>query len=399
MNIVSVFQNGLHKLRGIKLDKHADLSNSRQLPSPQQVLDSRNKVLDIRSRDCSNLDLSGYDATTITFDNNTIFPSDPAKLPQDFAPAQIMEIYKNPGLNVRQLHKGGIDGHGVSIAIIDQELSPHTEYNENIVHYEKFLPMQRLISSNRGTMHGAAVASIAVGKNVGVAPKSKLYYFATTLTDGKFKDDPKQSRTSKYYTAALDKIIKINKMLPDSDKIVVVSISASPHFSRDPEIWDAALQRARDAGIFVTTTAIRDEYGLEDNGLNRDIYDDSDNPDSYSKSVWWPDNEPVETQQKTLAFPMDHRSTASPTGGTDYVHYASGGWSWMKPYEAAMFALAKQVDRSITPEQFFEIGLQTGTYSEKARAVIINPPALISTIRDRVNARQQIAQINAQHSI
>lgn len=64
-----------------------------------------------------------------------------------------------------------------------------------------------------------------------------------------------------------------------------------------------------------------------------------------------------------------------------------GGWSWMKPFEAGLYALAKQTDRTITPEQFFEIGLQTGTYSKKAEAVIANPVALIEEVKERKRIR------------
>ena len=65
-----------------------------------------------------------------------------------------MEIHKNPGLNVRLLHEHGIDGTGISMAIIDQTLSPHNEYNDNLVYYEEFLAHK----SYEGEMHSSAVS-------------------------------------------------------------------------------------------------------------------------------------------------------------------------------------------------------------------------------------------------
>ena len=55
-----------------------------------------------------------------------------------FNPDSIMEIGKNPGLNVRKLHKAGITGKGVGIAIIDQNLLvDHCEYKDQLRMYEE----------------------------------------------------------------------------------------------------------------------------------------------------------------------------------------------------------------------------------------------------------------------
>ncbi len=334
--------------------------------------------LDARSVDCSDKDLSAYTAEQITFDNNTAFPTDVSKWPVNFNPYDVMQKHTNPGLGIRKLHEIGIDGRGISMAIIDQPLSPHNEYNDNLVHYEEFLFTQ----GQTGSMHGAAVSSIAVGKTVGVAPKAKLYYFAADLTDGLFQDDETNKRTSKYYAAALDRVIEINKTLSDNERIVVVSISASPVWSRDPEIWNASLERAKQAGIFVTTTALEQEYGFYDNGVYRFVSSDPDSFDSYRQTNWQQGRDiPTDVQKMTLCFPMDHRTTASPDWNTGYVHYADGGFSWMKPFEAGMYVLAKQVKPDITPQEFFDIGLTTGVYSDVTKCVLVNPVGLIINLQ------------------
>lgn len=343
--------------------------------------------LDIRSVDCSNKDLSVYDFAKISFDYGTIFPEDLNKMPANFDAGLIFDKNKNPGLNVRKLHEMGIDGSGVSMAIIDQKLSPHWEYNDNLVWYQEEFNEEHM--NDQGSMHGAAVASIAVGKMVGVAPKAKLYYFASDLADGiepdkrpETEEEEKNLRTSRYYARVLYDIIDMNRDLPEDEKIVVVSVSAAPAWSKDPDIWKRALEKAKKAGIFVTTTSIREEYGLTDNGVNRDVYGDPDNPESYSQTYWQADYKPsIEVQKKTLCFPMDHRTTAAPNGYEDYVHYANGGMSWAKPFEAGVYVLAKQVKRDITPEEFFKVGLETGTYSERAKCVLVNPVALIEALR------------------
>ena len=53
----------------------------------------------------------------------------------------------------------------------------------------------------------------------------------------------------------------------------------------------------------------------------------------------------------------------------------------MKPYEAGLYVLAKQVKKDVTPEEFFKVGLETGTYSERAKCVLVNPVALIEALK------------------
>ena len=303
----------------------------------------------------------------------------------------IMEKHKNPGLNVRKLHEMGIDGSGVSMAIIDTKLAPHWEYNDNLTWYEEILSDEHNLKAGpEGEMHGSAVSSIAVGKTVGVAPKAKLYYFAadmidySSITDDKplTKEEREKLRTSQYYTSALREILDINRHLPDNEKIVVVSVSASPSWSRDPEIWEKALEKAKQAGIFVTTTGLKQEYGLRDNGVYRFASQEPDNFESYRQTNWQTGKElPIDVQKNTLCFPMDHRTTAAPNGINDYAHYASGGWSWMKPFEAGVYVLAKQVKPDITPEEFFKVGLETGYYSETAKCILVNPVELIQKLK------------------
>ncbi len=65
---------------------------------------------------------------------------------------------------------------GLVVLLVD-----HQEYRDRIRLYEE-------INIDKGTpaqMHGAAVASIAVGKTVGVAPEADLYYIAKFNTDFK----------------------------------------------------------------------------------------------------------------------------------------------------------------------------------------------------------------------
>jgi subtilisin family serine protease len=88
--------------------------------------------VDIRSTDLTSFDLSnrGYDLLNSCFDSKTKWPK---KLPAEFDPEKVLNDNKNPGLNINKLHKEGITGKGVNIAIIDYALLvDHKEFGDRV---------------------------------------------------------------------------------------------------------------------------------------------------------------------------------------------------------------------------------------------------------------------------
>lgn len=200
---------------------------------------------DLRSRDVTRIDLSNELDYLLTadFDDDTKWPS---SVPKEYDIEKIKEYGMDPGLGIRKLHEKGITGQGVGIAIIDQSLLVnHVEYKDQIKLYEEIH-----IDSDFAQMHGPAVASIAVGKNVGVAPKADLYYIAEThgvYKEGSFEWDL-------YWIAkSIDRIIEINKTLPIDKKIRVISISLgidNPKM-KNGDLVQEAVNRASNEGIYL----------------------------------------------------------------------------------------------------------------------------------------------------
>jgi hypothetical protein len=342
--------------------------------------------MDLRSSDLTKLDLSKseQDLLYATFDSKTQWPAS-EKIPVGFDWQTIMETGKDPGLGVRRLHEQGITGKGVSIAIIDQPLIiDHLEYANKIKLYEEI----KISPDTPSQMHGPAVASIAIGETVGVAPQADLYYIATWVFD---TDNP-SSEGLDYctYTQAVRRIIEINKELSEERKIRAISMSIglmSTETGYDDFL--AAIEEAKAAGIFAMTVDLYQTYGWNMMGLGRDSTADPDIFASYEPADWWA---PRFFQQglpkDTLLIPMDSRTTASPTGREDYVFYRLGGMSWTVPYLAGMYALAAQVKPEITPEKFWQAALETGKSIELQHngrdypfGTILNPQALISAIK------------------
>lgn len=303
---------------------------------------------DGRSADLTGAELPD-DCNMITFDDKTKWP---ATLPQGFDPDRVMEANKNPGLGVRALHEKGITGKGVNLGIIDQALLlEHEEYKDNLCYY------RQLDSNYEASMHGPAVASIAVGQSVGVAPDANLYYVSFKFPGA--DEDPMSIRP---FIDALHVMLDMNDTLPQGNKLDVISISRG--FNKTDEGWDemkAALDRAEEAGIFVITVSTKLTHDMDILGASRVPMSDYDDVNQTRPGLFYAENfyQNAPYFSGSLFIPMDFRATASPTGPEDYVNYVGGGMSWAAPYFAGVYCLAKQVKADVTPQEFWRAALET----------------------------------------
>jgi subtilisin family serine protease len=343
--------------------------------------------VDLRSSDLTKLDLSKSenDLLYADFDSKTQWPT-PDKMPADFDWQTILEVGKDPGLGIRGLHDQGINGAGVGIAIIDQTLLvDHIEYKDRIRVYEEADDITGGWLQTQ--MHGPAVASIAVGQTVGVAPDADLYFIATSMCSrGTYR-----SVDFACLAKSVRRVIAINETLPAEHKIRVLSMSIGwgPQSKGYDEITDAVIE-AKAAGIFVISSSLFETYGFKFQGLGRDPLADPNEFQSYGPGSWWQESFYEQgLSADTLLVPMDSRTTASPTGIEDYVFYRQGGWSWSIPYLAGMYALSVQVKPEITPEEFWKTALSTGK-TIKIRhgeqdydlGIILDPHSLIEALKE-----------------
>ena len=348
--------------------------------------------IDLRSKDLRAVDARGSlsDLMYADFDDKTVWPSK-EKMPVGFDYHGIMELGKDPGLGVRSLHERGITGKGVGVAIIDQTLLvDHQEYADRLRLYE-----ENGHTDAQAAMHAAAVASIAVGRSVGVAPNADLYFIACSL------GSPDGSGGWVYdftrLAQSVRRILDVNAGLPADRKIRVISISVGWRDGQTgyKDITEAVSQAKR-AGILVVSSSLEETFGFAFQALGRGP---TANPNLFAsfepgmflaKSFYSdnPDNQAYFSNR--LWIPMDSRTTASPTGNTDYVFYREGGWSWSIPYIAGAFALACQVDPQVTPDLFWRTAMTTGKTVNVQRGgksyslgPIIDPVALIDALQAR----------------
>ncbi len=377
-----------------KIDRHpapaswADQGPLAEMPAYDPDSEDSFQV-DLRGYDLSALDLRGSlaDLWLADFDDRTVWP--PAeRMPPDFYWQRIMELGRNPGLGVRSLHAQGVTGQGVGIAIIDQPLLvDHQEYSDRIRLYEEI----QVDPSTEARMHGAAVASIAVGKTVGAAPGADLYYIGS-WTDDLGVGENGFAYNFTYYAQAVRRIIEINGQLPARRRIRVIAVQVGwrPEEKGYDDIT-AAVDEAKAAGILVVSSSLEETFGLKFHGLGRDPLADPDAFESYEPGFWWAEDFfSGGAFSDRLLVPMDSRTTASPGGIDEYVFYRQGGWSWSIPYIAGVYALACQVDPEITPGRFWESAMQTArtvqvTHEGRVYSLgpILDPVALIAALQER----------------
>ena len=330
--------------------------------------------IDARYCDISKVDFTKFPEdilNKLSFNSKTVFP---AKMPDWFDLNKIDKIGKTPGLNVKKLHAKGITGKGVGLAIIDQPLSSHQEYKDNLVYYKNFT------RAKEGNMHGAAVSSIAVGKNIGVAPGADLYFIAA-----KFKVDKRtQIFDAGPIAEAINHILELNKTLPKENKIAVISISRGFNENdKDADKFQTALQNAQKENILVLTT--NDIMATSRNGY----YANPDDSSLYTHvPTWWIDRSFLK-RSEDIFVPIDYRITACETGESDYAYYADGGFSWGVPYLAGVAALAKQAKPDLKMKDFISLAIKNAdsilvkesTGEEYTIKYFINPTRLIENLK------------------
>ena len=126
---------------------------------------------------------------------------------------------------------------------------------------------------------------------------------------------------------------------------------------------------------------------------------------SYGPGLWWREeffsgggrwghDRMQNAEPPWLMVPMGSRCTASPTGPEDYALYDSGGWSGCVQYLAGLYALACQVKPTVTPEEFWSVGLETGktiTIDKDGKTYkfgkIVDPVALVDALTGEAPAR------------
>lgn len=220
------------------------------------------------------------------------------------------KTFVNPTEEVRRLHAQGITGRHIGVAVTDSFLlTEHQEYRDRLRWYDEVDGRP----DDPAGWHGTAVASIAIGQTVGVAPEAELYFIGLGLNWARqplgnwFVAARRAVHAGQHQAIAIRRILEINRRLEPDRKIRVISMSIGwgPSWLSQTA---AAVEEARRAGIFVASLDLG-------------------------------------------AAPFGPVKIASAAASDRYITVGPAG-SWSIAYWAGRYALACQQDQSITPERF-----------------------------------------------
>jgi len=363
LNIVHIFLESKSPSRKQKSNYDTGSSNSFKTIRP---IKSVKEFDDVRWKDMSKLDLSSNTGlpTTLNFNLKTVWPES-AKLPARFEPNELLRKAMNPGLGVRKIHKQGITGRGVNVAIIDQPMYlDHPEFAGKIIAYHD------VGCGSESSMHGPAVTSLLVGTNCGTAPGARVYYVAA----------PSWTKDAAFQAEALYWIIEQNEQLPKDKKIQVVSVSAAPSgpgspFDKHNKMWDRACERAEDAGILVLDcTSHRGFIGA--------CWYDATDPENVAKCTPGFRGRGGWGRPGCILVPTSPRTTAEEydKGEFAYQYCGRGGLSWAIPYCAGVLALGWQVNPELSSGQMRDL-LFKSAYIRDDGMRIINPEGFIQFVK------------------
>lgn len=295
----------------------------------------------------------------------------PPKTADGFNPqTEIIEKYKEPAPGVRKVHKMGITGKGVNVAIIDGGLTPHAEYNSQIKSITTFGYKDGVTPDS----HAAAVTSQLAGKTCGSAPDANIQYYAAEILPN---SNPNQSNDTQL--KALKDILEKNKKASDKDKIQVVSVSSG--FAKGKADYPETLKTIKaleDSGVAVFWPG---QIGIGDynpdtppkeltiwEGVGRQYGKDPAKTDSVKPNYWSSPKSLTEnaeiierTGMKQIIIPCDNKTVASSIDGKSFDYYPNGGMSWGTPTLAGVYCLAKEANPNITPKEFHQLAYETGT--------------------------------------
>lgn len=295
----------------------------------QQLLDrnSRFRYLGFGFSDLTNHEFEdNIDFKTIRkipFSTRTKFPE---KHPFHFD----RSIY-HVGDDIRKLHEEGIDGSGMNIAIIDFyfETIPN-ELKESLFYLKKFT------ENSEVSFHGTTVACQLCGKNLGVAPKAKLWFYETGQGRNNIIND---------LIIALKDIYEKNKK---GANIKVISISGSRH-RENPEFQEV-YQKLLNQGCYIIDSPL---FGENFTSIN---------VDANTGELYYTDRQEQAMGSEIatkIAIKTGGKMTPLVTTENDYLYCGQASYSWSIPILAGYFVLALQVSPDLTYDEFLDLARTT----------------------------------------
>ncbi|MBQ3598007.1 MAG: hypothetical protein II987_01945 [Clostridia bacterium] len=273
----------------------------------------------------------------LCFNTETTFPSEWG--------AQASAVLEDGKSNL--INSGKLTGKGVKVAVIDRPINKnHIEF-QNRIEYIEVLP--DISETLRTDFHGIACASFLSGANCGVAPESKLVYFAIPNKTSPIYD------YYNYQLIALQKVIDYNKT--NQEPIRIVSLSAP--FTNEQKLTRDFLEcelKKTGCTLIDATSFGHNFYGVD--------YIRYQEKGEFLLNQWQIDNYESNKNRKGFTdyfnslccVPSSRRTSADNNTNNGYIHWSKYvSESWTIPHVAGAYALCLEAYPHMQFEDFVKL--------------------------------------------
>lgn len=317
--------------------------------------------LDLSDYDFSNLDLK--DMTHIPFSSSTTWPSK-SKLPKGFNPSDILRDCTTIDEEVKELHKIGITGEGVTVAVIDSSFQGgnHVEFrNARLVK----ATLNDVMLDDWCHFHMECVLSKLVGENLGVAPKCKVLCYEVNTDEDNSVDVVKC-------------LNDIKKRIGAGEVIKAVNISASieEYFECYKEYTTLVKELSSMGCEVIDSNRFGEDFfccnsTFMDNG--EDEYKEASFAQTYSPELKRECNDKINVVCSGRTLPEFCNNTG-------YKYEVVDCFSWSIPQIIGLYALCLTQVKDMSYDMFVSICRETSKVTKKGIRVV-KPKKVVETAK------------------
>lgn len=320
-------------------------------------------AIDLSEYDFSNLSLK--DMTKIPFSTTTIWPEE-SKLPLGFKPQEVLAKSVRTSKEVKDLHKEGFDGTGISVAVIDSgfQAEKHIEFSD-----ASLIKATNSQENFEYHHHMENVLSKLCGKNLGIAPKSKVYYYETSMEEDLSKET---------MLALKDILLRIK----NGKKIRIVNCSYT--------VLDETNKYYEDCKNLIKQLAklkceVIDSARFAENFFccGTDFLNENDDMNKFKPCSFAKGKPYEEDCKQAVNIICSGRAVLEFSNNNGYKYETIDCFSWTIPQCVGYYALALQVNPDLTFEDFAEICKETSDVNKNGLR-ILNISSLIYEIKQNI---------------
>lgn len=274
--------------------------------------------------------------------------------------------------DIEYLHKQGLKGDGIKIAVID------TGFRVTPVEIEGKIKNYYESHGSKGDhFHGEVVLAHLVGKNIGVVPNAEVSFY--DVNPNYYEEHPElitsDARTF-FGHLTYSKLLEIYNKNLNGEGIRIVNISSGYGKRAVGEKYIEIKNKLRETGCEVIDSDELAEYTVVNMDLNNGQYYISD----------WQQPNP-EGEKKKIMIPC---SEMQPLWGSEneYRYHGNNTVSWGIPKLCGIYALALQVDPKLTFEEFTKVAKETTVNVDGFN--VINAKAIIEKISLNLDSERSL---------